>query len=96
MKRSNGRPAPTKSARPKTRARLEKQIQELETKQAELAAELEKPESYEGGRAMEINRELMHVVDDLAAKTAEWETAATKLTELDAPETKAEAIDRST
>ena len=72
---------------------LEKQIQELETKQVELAAELEKPESYEGGRAMRINRELMHVVDDLAAKTAEWEAAATKLAELDAPEGTAEVID---
>ncbi len=65
---------------------LEKEIQDLETKQAALAAELEKPESYEGGRAMQINRELMHVVDDLATKTAEWETAAVKLEELDAPE----------
>ncbi len=65
---------------------LEREIQELETKQAELAAELEKPESYEGGRAMQINRELMHVVDDLAAKTTEWETAAVKLEQLDAPD----------
>jgi ATP-binding cassette subfamily F protein 3 len=64
---------------------LEKEIQVLETKQVELAAELEKPESYEGGRAMQINRELMHVVDDLAAKTAEWETAAVKLEELETP-----------
>jgi hypothetical protein len=65
---------------------LEKQISELEAKQTELAAELEKPESYAGGRAMQINRDLMHVVDDLAAKTAEWEAAAVKLEELDAPE----------
>ena len=65
---------------------LEKEINELETKQAELTTELEKPESYTGGRAMQINRELMHVIDSLAAKTAEWESAATRLTELDAPE----------
>ncbi len=65
---------------------LEKQIQELEAKQTELAAELEKPESYAGGRAMQINRELMEVVDELAAKTAEWEAAAVKLEELDVPE----------
>jgi ATP-binding cassette, subfamily F, member 3 len=58
---------------------LEKQIQQLEARQIELAAELEKPESYEGGRAMQINRELMEVVDALAAKTPEWEAAATKL-----------------
>ncbi len=68
---------------------LEKQIQELEAKQGELAAELEKPESYAGGRAMQINRELMAVVDDLAAKTAEWETAAVKLEELETPEASA-------
>jgi ATP-binding cassette subfamily F protein 3 len=67
--------------------KLEKEIQDLEAKQAELAAELEKPESYTGGRAMQINRELMAVVDELAAKTTEWEAAAVKLEELDAPET---------
>jgi ATP-binding cassette subfamily F protein 3 len=70
---------------------LEKQIQDLEIKQTELAAELEKPESYAGGRANQINRELMHVVDSLAEKTTEWEAAATKLTELDAPEPSAVA-----
>jgi len=72
---------------------LEKQIQQLEAKQAELATELEKPESYAGGRANQINRELMHVVDDLAAKTTEWEAAATKLTELDAPEASTAAVE---
>jgi ATP-binding cassette subfamily F protein 3 len=65
---------------------LEKEINELETKQAELTTELEKPESYTGGRAMQINRELMHVVDELAGKTAEWEAAATQLTELETPD----------
>jgi ATP-binding cassette subfamily F protein 3 len=65
---------------------LEKQIQQLEVKQTELAAELEKPESYAGGRAMQINRELMEVVDELAAKTTEWEAAAVKLEELETPE----------
>jgi ATP-binding cassette subfamily F protein 3 len=63
---------------------LEKQIHELEQQQVELTAELEKPETYErNGRAMEINRELMHVVDDLTARTAEWEAAATKLAAMD-------------
>jgi ATP-binding cassette subfamily F protein 3 len=65
---------------------LEKEIHDLEIKQAELAAELEKPESYAGGRAMQINRELMEVVDNLAAKTVAWEAAAVRLEELDAPE----------
>ena len=67
--------------------KLEKEIQALELKQTELAAELEKPESYAGGRAMQINRELMEVVDELAAKTTEWEAAAVKLEELETPET---------
>ena len=70
---------------------LEKQIQQLELKQTELATELEKPESYAGGRAMQINRELMEVVDELAAKTVEWEAAAVKLEELETPETNSAA-----
>ena len=49
-------------------------------KQAELTAELEKPETYQQpGRAMEINRELIHVQERLAELTPEWETAASKL-----------------
>lgn len=68
---------------------LEKEIEVLEAKQTELTAELEKPESYTGGRAMQINRELMDVVDSLAAKTAEWEAAATKLEELEGADLKA-------
>jgi ATP-binding cassette, subfamily F, member 3 len=59
--------------------KLEAEIHELEAKQVELTAELEKPETYANGRANQVNRELMHVVDDLAARTAEWEAAATKL-----------------
>ena len=47
--------------------RLEKEIQELEARQAELVAELEKPETYEKpGRAQEINRELVDVQHRLA------------------------------
>ena len=57
--------------------KLEKEIQELEAKQVELTAELEKPETYEKlGRAQEINRELSHVQERLAAATPEWEAAA--------------------
>jgi ATP-binding cassette subfamily F protein 3 len=53
------------------------QIATLEGKQRDLTAELEKPETYEsGGRAVEINRELMAVADDLARVTAEWEALA--------------------
>jgi ATP-binding cassette subfamily F protein 3 len=62
---------------------LEKEIAELEAKEKELAAELEKPESYAGGRAMQINRELMHVHDRLPLATAEWEAAGTELAEFE-------------
>jgi ATP-binding cassette subfamily F protein 3 len=60
--------------------KLEKEIQELEAKQVELTAELEKPETYEKpGRAQEINRELAHVQERLATATPEWEAAEGKL-----------------
>ena len=56
---------------------LEKEIAGLEKEQAELTAELEKPETYQQpGRAMEINRELIYVQERLAELTPEWETAA--------------------
>ena len=58
-------------------AHLEMQIATLESRQKELTAELEKPETYEaGGTAMQLNRELMTVADDLARVTKEWEAAA--------------------
>jgi ATP-binding cassette, subfamily F, member 3 len=60
--------------------KLEKEIQELEAKQVELTAELEKHETYEKpGRAQEINRELAHVQERLATATPEWEAAESKL-----------------
>ncbi|HZV35482.1 MAG TPA: ABC-F family ATP-binding cassette domain-containing protein, partial [Verrucomicrobiae bacterium] len=60
--------------------RLEKEIGELEQKQKELTAELEKPETYQQpGRAMEINRELIYAQERLAELTPEWEAAAHKL-----------------
>ncbi|HEX7576642.1 MAG TPA: ATP-binding cassette domain-containing protein, partial [Verrucomicrobiae bacterium] len=62
---------------------LENEIAELEAKEKELAAELEKPESYAGGRAMQINRELMHIHDRLPLATAEWEAAGTELAEFE-------------
>jgi ATP-binding cassette subfamily F protein 3 len=64
--------------------KLEKEIEELEAKQAELTAELEKPETYEKpGRAQEINRELAHVQERLASATPEWEAAESKLATID-------------
>jgi ATP-binding cassette subfamily F protein 3 len=66
-------------------AALEKEIATLETQERELAAELEKPETYHsGGRATQINRELLHVSDRLPEVTAEWEAASTELAGLDA------------
>jgi ATP-binding cassette subfamily F protein 3 len=63
---------------------LEKEIQRLEAKQAELVGELEKQETYETpGRAQQINRELLHVQHRLAELNPEWETEATKLAALD-------------
>ena len=62
---------------------LEKEIARLEQKQKELAAELEKPETYDKpGRAVAINRELSTVTEDLARATADWEQAAARVNEL--------------
>ena len=62
---------------------LESKIQELESRQAELIAELEKPETYEkGGTAVAINRELLDIQERLAALTPEWEREAVRLDEV--------------
>jgi ATP-binding cassette, subfamily F, member 3 len=64
---------------------LEKEIAELEAREKELTAELEKPETYAaGGRAMEINRELLHVHERLPEVTVKWEQAGTELAEFEA------------
>ncbi len=66
-------------------AALEKEIAELEKREQELTAELEKPETYTtGGRATQINRELMEVHDRLAGANAEWEKAGMELAEFEA------------
>ena len=65
--------------------RLEAEIATLEVRQHELTAELERPETYETpGRAVEINREIQGVLASLERLNTEWETAAGKLTELEA------------
>jgi ATP-binding cassette subfamily F protein 3 len=65
-------------------AALEKEIAELEVREKELTAELEKPETYAmGGRATQINRELMEVHDRLAGANTEWETAGTELAQVE-------------
>ena len=66
-------------------AALEKEITELELREKELTAELEKPETYAtGGRAVQINRELMEVHDRLPEATAKWESAGTELAQFEA------------
>jgi ATP-binding cassette subfamily F protein 3 len=56
---------------------LEVRILTLEGRQKELTAELEKPETYNaGGAAMQLNRELLAVTEELARATREWEGAS--------------------
>jgi len=65
-------------------AALEKEIADLEAKERDYAAELEKPETYHsGGRATQINRELSHVSDRLPDVTAQWEAASKELEKLE-------------
>ncbi|MFH0880044.1 MAG: ATP-binding cassette domain-containing protein, partial [Lentisphaerota bacterium] len=67
--------------------KLEKEIARLEALQATQTAALENPETYQdAGRAVAINRELSHTVEDLARATAEWEAAATRLSQIDDPQ----------
>jgi ATP-binding cassette, subfamily F, member 3 len=61
---------------------LEKKVSELEAKQNEITAALEAPETYaDKGKFHHLNKELSAIVDQLTAATAEWEAAATKLSE---------------
>ena len=63
---------------------LEEKVSQLETKQNELTAELEAPETYNSpGKAQHLNRELSVLVDQLQAATTAWEAAASRLTELE-------------
>jgi ATP-binding cassette, subfamily F, member 3 len=69
-----------RQAREATVAKLEAEILRLETRQKELAAELESPATYEKpGHAMVLNRELMEVAEDLKTLGKQWEEAADKL-----------------
>jgi ATP-binding cassette subfamily F protein 3 len=62
----------------------EQEIAQLELRQNELTAELEKPETYEKpGAAPAINRELTSVMQRLESLTAQWEQAAARLVELE-------------
>jgi ATP-binding cassette subfamily F protein 3 len=60
--------------------RLEAEIQQLEKQVTELTADLEDPATYEKpGRAVVVNRELLHAQERLAELNPEWETEAGKL-----------------
>ena len=62
--------------------KLEQRVSELETKQAEVTAALESPDTYaDKGKFHHLNKELSVVVDQLTTATAEWEKAATRLSE---------------
>jgi ATP-binding cassette subfamily F protein 3 len=63
---------------------LEKQIQQLELRQTEMLAELEKQETYEKpGRAQAINRDLVAVQQQLGQLNPAWEVEATRLAQLE-------------
>ena len=63
-------------------AKLEAEIQQLESRQKELTSELEDPASYEKpARAMELNRECVEIADRLKLVSQQWEQAAAKLEE---------------
>ncbi len=80
-KKSN--PAELKKLRTEV-GHLEEKVATLETKQNELTAELEAPETYASpGKAQHLNRELSVIVDQLQTATSAWETAAAKLAELE-------------
>ena len=65
-------------------AELEREISWLETRQTQLTAELEAPETYaEPGKPAALNREFTGVVDRLRAATADWESAAGSLETLE-------------
>ena len=66
-------------------ATLEARIAALESKQAQLTAEMEKPETYtKPGRSLELQQQVRAVAHDLHKATTDWEAAATKLAELEA------------
>ncbi len=73
------RSAPLRAFRARV-SELERTISSLETRQAEITAELEAPETYlQPGRPQALNRELGILVGRLQATSAEWERDAAKL-----------------
>jgi len=77
------RSAPLKAARARLEE-LEVEISKLEQRQAELAASLEAPETYQApGKAQALNRELSSTVDRLRTATEEWETVGNEVASLE-------------
>ena len=73
-----------RKARQQVVERLESEIHTLESRQTELVAELEQPETYDKpGRPSELNRELVDIQQRLAQLNPEWEQAATRLAEVE-------------
>jgi ATP-binding cassette subfamily F protein 3 len=65
--------------------RLETEIHQLETRQAEITREMEDPATYQDSRrVMELNREFVEGCQRLEALNAEWEAAATRLAAMQA------------
>ena len=61
---------------------LEMRVLNLDGRQKQLTAELEKPESYAaGGAAMQLNRDLLAVTAELERATAEWERMAGEMSQ---------------
>ncbi len=60
--------------------RLEEAVTRLESRQAELVAELESPALYAvPGKPQQLNRELTSITDQIQAATEAWESAARRL-----------------
>ncbi len=78
--------AEERKAEAKAKRELEQRVREIEMhilsfegRQRELTAELEKPETYEaGGNAVQLNREMLGVTEEISRATKEWEALAAK------------------
>ncbi len=78
-----GKGSPLKTAKQRVMI-LETEISNLEKTQAELAAALEAPETYNTpGKAQMLNRELSAAVDRLQTATEEWEKASALIQSLE-------------
>lgn len=64
-------------------AKWEAKVSALENRQKEIVAALENPDTYaDGGKAVALNRDLLHVQEELEAVTAKWENAVEDLERL--------------